>query len=1076
MAEDSSNSTDPAGPEKAEGGLDDFFSDTPLLSDDDGRDTDIEFFSEPESGYAVDPVPSVDHFVGGKRVSGGIIKKLVPGFLILLFCSAIVLFVFKLLKSGSGLPGPDPTVFEKELQNGRVVVIQSKALQTYAPSLYRDRVVRGLDLELFDNGKLVSPDRYSIEFSNDDLYPVLILDVRSRNPRLLKKLEKTLILFHRMRITREGQPIRKRWRIFLRSAKGLNPLSAKLLGRPGVLSGFVRRSPRPAGGKKLLLNLIRGLASKPRHFQIIYLTDRIFKEGDGPEPVSLYRFLKKNRRFQFYRMDLSGTPHSVRDQFSYLSKNSVDYKQPAHAFCDYRFPGEPDSVFSLFTRQIALSPPLRKITLLYRPEKKDKAGEKRKLGIRLRFDREDSSLSVLSSSQYIPNSYSYYYPDKAPGGKLKLSGGKQAFFSSGDYLLRLKDSCTNIQYTAAKIINAAGGEIKAVSASGLFLFRIPGRHPAPFSPEKLIRTAGIADDHVLFLNRHPWFVRAWSAITNRNFSEPVSPWHEQYWPRDDSAISSVKNDAALFLFFPGAVALDDQGLKPQEAVVVGDGAGAHADDAARLLASLIARGGLSSCPAVYRVITSTRYSDKYRARPFVSGFEVYSALEYLAAVSKKKKTVSCFDTSAVHPAVWEKHSKKAARAVQELIRRISSAGSWITAPVNGLPALYTSEKRMLFAAPVRRSGGKTQLQDPGRLCGIRGLQVFPMPGIGLYDKRTGLGGSGGALAAALLVPPVWNADASFSGEPHFEPVSALQDGVERTGLGFSVSLYNRGIICRRKLSPLLKNRRDFLKTRLILSNLRSDAYRHVNSLLGGQWHNNPQQTTLTALASGISGSFFKTYQFFDRSSCVTGFTGGNALYDVYTPFSLSPRERRELALVSHRGLVFLLCTRNRHRGWILNTGTPLAGRGIAFDPARSLVILSTRRGELLFTDARRGRFLQTVLRDEKGQRLASGLSLKTDHTLHGADLLIDPAHNNLWIYGRGTGYVNLLSYKRIKDTVVCTFSRAKDCNDRPLFSDPGAIRISPSPVLFPSGTVNLILREKQGKAVYIRIDRDGHYF
>ena len=58
-------------------------------------------------------------------------------------------------------------------------------------------------------------------------------------------------------------------------------------------------------------------------------------------------------------------------------------------------------------------------------------------------------------------------------------------------------------------------------------------------------------------------------------------------------------------------------------------------------------------------------------------------------------------------------------------------------------------------------------------------------------------------------------------------------------------------------------------------------------------------------------------------------------------------ERQELAIISHRGLIFLLCTRNSHRGWILNTGSGLARKGVAFDSDNKIVFFSTEREEKL---------------------------------------------------------------------------------------------------------------------------------
>ena len=263
---------------------------------------------------------------------------------------------------------------------------------------------------------------------------------------------------------------------------------------------------------------------------------------------------------------------------------------------------------------------------------------------------------------------------------------------------------------------------------------------------------------------------------------------------------------------------------------------------------------------------------------------------------------------------------------------------------------------------------------------------------------------------------------------------------------------------------------------MILSNLRSNAYRHVSTLLSGRWHERPGRSILKVLPSNIRGPFFRTYQFFDRSRCVTGFSGGNALYDKHTPFPLSGEERRELALVSHRGLIFTLCTRNRHRGWILNAGSMLARRGYAVDAGAALLVLATVRGELLFADIAGGRLLRVVMKDETGRILKRGVSLKTDHVRNGANLLMDSTRRKIWLYGSGSGFINCLSYRRTGNCVRVVYDSRMDCNSRPLYSTEKDGRIVSDPVLFPSGTINTIIRVKHGKAVYVRINSEGRFF
>jgi len=1029
-----------------------------------------------DGGYAVDPEPIVDHYVKGKRASSNSFKKVGVGIFILAACFAGLLILLRALQGGDRLPPPAASAFEKELSQGRLIVVQTKRLSDFAPSLYRDRVVKGLDIELLDNGKIVSPTRYDLEFSNDSLDLQLVINFRSRDRQSLKRLRKTLTFLNRMRIIRDGTSMKRSWTIYLRTGSRAVQLKSTMMRNPDLLTAVVRRSRASRNSRHFLLNMMRRLSTDKRHHQILYLSDRIFSDGQGPDPVPLYSFLKKNRRFQIYRFDLSGKSTSDGDLFTYLSHNARDFHQPSHAFCEYRSQTNIKNQIELFSRQIILAPPLKRITLLYRPEQRDSMLVKRRLGLQLRLDRNDSDLTGLSRHQFGPIHYSYVLPGQIPGSELKLSGKEGAFFSAQEFLLRFQAGCTNIQYSAGKIINAMDGKLIAVSDNGLFLIRTSGNNMLSALP-RIVREAGIRQDKILFLCRHPYFARAWSKVTNEKALEQLSPWQERFAKPNINPASPHSEGNGLFLFLPGRTALEAPGFPEQKPVLIGDGGGKYANAASRLLSSLFSYGSMRGYKQAYRVITSTRYDARFKSRPFVPGFELYSALEFLSTLSARKPFISYFDTSAVHPLLWESHSPRAAEAVSALLSIIFSHKGWIVAPAAGLPYPAPPSPGVLFASSLRGDRRRVSIMDPARLLSPGKRQIFPMPGIGLYDRYTGLGGSGDALAAALLLPAVWGTADLFRTTQRYELVSALQDAAVMKGeIGLPRGLQNRGVVAPAPLLKLLKKRSDFLKRKLTLTNLRSDAYSHIDKLLRGQWRRDLAGTGLRVLPAGLRGGFYKTYQFFDRSFSVSGFQGGDALYDVFTPFRLSRQERKELALISHRGVVFLLCTRNRHRGWILNAGSGMVEGGTVFDHRQELVVLATERGELLFLDLYRGRLLRALTANERGKIVQRGNSLKTDHTFSGAKLLIDPEHRNLWVYGRGSRYMNRLVYKRKGEVVRIHYDSRIGCHRKPLFGNSSAVRIIAKPILFPSGTVNLILREKGRKSMYIRIDKNGGYF
>jgi len=362
-----------------------------------------------------------------------------------------------------------------------------------------------------------------------------------------------------------------------------------------------------------------------------------------------------------------------------------------------------------------------------------------------------------------------------------------------------------------------------------------------------------------------------------------------------------------------------------------------------------------------------------------------------------------------------------------------------------------------------------------------------LPGHDIYSKKINSYSDGNAIAAAFLVPALARTAAALTNYSSFyEFADILQNGSRLRGeVGLKNKYYNKGSLFLPLLTRLTANRIYQKNNILSFSHLKKVAYIHIDTLLFGKFANDiGAVTSLIPFAGSRQGTFTRTYQYYDRAFTFSGIRAADALYNLNTPMHLTAIEKKELAVVAYRGCIFLLCTRNRHRGWILNLESIIPAGGVKnsrymqFDSNDGLLFVMSGHGEILVIDSKTGLLQKLVI--NSGGIVTSEKALATDHGQANCYFAVDGKYNNLWIYGSGSRYMTLLGYRRSGSTVYLNYNRHKECNKTPLnlgpVSSAAAIsKIFSPPVLFKTGSLNFIVYPSgKRKAAYIISDRHGN--
>lgn len=1076
--------------------------------EDDGSELDMG--GEWDGGESLpDPEPLVTHYHKGKIVRKRKQRRwlvLVP--LILVLGGAGFLFRYQLAhlldQVGRWLAPPPQTTtaLQQQLERGRKVVIETIDLQHFAPQLRPGQVRPGTDLDLLDKGRPVDPARYRVHSTLGDLQLILAVDVRTRNPVALQAYRKyvtgLVASLQEMPLTIQGQRIKKRFRLY--GYRG---------HAPRLLAGDRNRLTQLAAGavlpvnpyrvrKPLLPYLLQHLArGGPGNFQVLYLSD--YDAGQCPafasEPV--FNFLKRHTGYQIYNIRLDGrNADKDRDFFSYLSRNPGDFRRAGWAFGLFQVDKTRKDVLPPgLQEKLSHTPVIERLEISYYPDRNHIPGDerraRRRISLRLRRTPFTHTKRELPDIHYTPRYYRFLLPsgyDFTRQQALQATG--RGWQAEDQVLVLLDENCPDFQARVGRIANCFQAEISAADRCGLFLLTLPGgARDLQQGRIRLAQEQGLKDD-VRLLCAHPFFEREIASGPKNDSNPNLQDW-EQRTGINESGSPGQGFPGTLFLFHTARSmrggawcgSFRSHDLFPADSL----------SNQRPLFGQALQEACHDGWPVHYRQAvlygsSSVQFKEQGKTHILAAGYDILVFLHrMLQSVGSNDMAVAVMDNAGCIPELWPPSGAKANSSLVVLLQRLADKRVYLVAPLPGqgtLPPL--TPRRNLFLGLSLQWHSRPLLHNPERVPNPGFKHWFPAPGRDIYCSNDKRFSSGNALAAAALAPPLALALAGIPHGAHYDLAEALLASSELRGeLGLARQVVNRGLITPSLLHWVVSNRRFQKQAVLDYRSLKKMSYIHVDNLLYGAFTKGVHEAThIKALPYNAHGRFTRTYQYYDRSRTFSGIAMADALYNLKTPLAVQGKEREELALVAFRGSVFLLCTRNSHRGWILNLESiiPRNGRGMAgpirFDQDDRLVFFHTGHGELIAADLESG-LLQELHLYIDGVPRPSQQGLATDHALGNGYLALDEQHNRLWIYGGGSRYLVRLAYRRTGQQVRLDYDSKLDCNKQPLFPRPINVTRRPAqlfsaPAIFRSGSFNLIIHA--ANPGYLRFDRKGNRF
>jgi hypothetical protein len=458
---------------------------------------------------------------------------------------------------------------------------------------------------------------------------------------------------------------------------------------------------------------------------------------------------------------------------------------------------------------------------------------------------------------------------------------------------------------------------------------------------------------------------------------------------------------------------------------------------------------------------------------FVSGFEMLAVLDLLTREAALSNSIVLASSRALLPTAWEP-SPSAQAHISSMLETTRSRGLSIFVPgdtesassippkTDPLIQIFPTDTIASIKAHYRP---ETFLPAPA----LTGFAPSRLPG----EKFSGAApaaawAAGMACMARSIVPQASPAEIS----------EILLRSSELRGEILPVrSFFNHGLLSPRLVSSVSSNRKFFSNLLLRFERMAENPYKDAESLfcdgflktLAPGTHILPIPETL------IEKRFTKAYQYFDRNALYSGRPTTAPRYDANESFIPTNAERQELALVSWKGSLFLFCTRNGNRGWIINYGSlPAEGAAHGFDADDGLFFLATRHGEIIILDPASGLMLPVVMQTSSGNfRYAA---IPTDHGNGQLSMSVDARHNALWITGSGSRFLTRLTWSRTGGLVYVRYDEDLDAHKIPLADVPFSPLtqldhyISPA-ILHANGTFNILKSGKQPQ--YLRFDARG---
>jgi len=861
----------------------------------------------------------------------------------------------------------------------------------------------------------------------------------------------------------------------------------------GWVSGLA--SHTKPGRKPLLSYVLKSLQhDKQRNFQVIYISDRTVTKNPLFNSEEIYNLLKKNINFQLYNIKLNNRHSPLsKDPFAYLKENPSDFHRNKWAFGIFQFPFTKTlkrTINTCLTKAV----PIKKLEIEYFPDKKmldidsDTIKNSRKISIRIRRKPKDLELSNLPSIHFNPATYHYKIPSTfnfAQDNAL-IKTEKGTFYSPTLFIVGVKKKALNKQRILSKTANILRGEIKAIIKSGIVLVKSSSTNINFAAVLNTIKNNKKLYSSISLISPHVYFKRGTTTTTEKIENPANHNWHSRFSRK--KKIAPVEFNGDLFLFCGGSKFPSVDGISEKRTIHLHHRQNTSTDNdkSVSMISELFTERWNISFSKVHRFTSSSKQQSKNKKQYLVPSFQVLSALDSIATFSGTN-TLAYFDNAGIIPEMWP--TKSSRLFVQHLLKETGAKKTFLIAP---FPQVLASTKikayaNLYLAASLSKNTEGLRLTDFNNRKHLTYKQLYYLPGKDIYSKKAELYGNGNGLAAAQLVPLFGHIITSMK-TPHFYQVAEiLKNSAEFRGeLGLTPFIHNTGMITGRMFFKVLNDRIVQLHNIMDFRKFKKMAYKHIDTLLYGSFKRGQHAAAgITALPTGIKGGFYKTYQFYDRSFTYSGVPVADAIYNLNNPFRLSNLERKELAITAYRGCVFLLCTRNRHRGWIMNLESIVPGgnkrdrKYIQFDKNDSLVFIYTGHGEIIAADVNNG-LMQKFNISYGRNKTATEKALAIDHALSNGYYYVDGRFNNIWIYGCGSSNLVLLKYKRIKNTLYIDFDPKLECNKTKLLTQgikhglPLGKVFSP-PVVYESGSINFIVNS--GSATkYIRYDKNGKSF
>ncbi len=1015
----------------------------------------------------VEPEPLVETWVGGRRVDPG--RNM---FRLLAIIASLAIFVFIILLLAGLLDstqsGPQGTPLQRELAEGRQVIIEAGPLGAIAPFLHPDRLIRGNDIDLVDHGVRVSPGQYRFEFEWQTPQILILLDFsrpltdaqKSRlrdllgvvSSAILKKQENEPETLCSVWTWDQGRPL-------LHTAA--RPVSQT------DLQGLANLSGTWAPKNSMLLSALASATGNPDANSIIlHFSDYSPAASKDFSSERFYTLLKQQPRTAIAGLRLGDErPGEKReDPLRYVSDNAADFVLPNWAFiCENVITNTPAALGVLLSRRA----PVQTLRIIYKPDESilDEATTLRSLSISLRVRPRDLKLTTLNARLYSPRAYRPVLDGTTPELQrvIPASNGMAARVER-EWIFGVSPGSRKIQYSAGRLAARMDSVILAALPGGFFLARS-------------MQTNMNQDTDPPDIGLHP----------DITFLSPHLAFPEEIQP-----VQSIKSNLASVFFSPrtgapveiasplliAATRLENvshPAIRTMQLARLGNPAlytNTSGNDTAHALLDAVSL----PCNAGYRRVGLFSASPLATGagtagRVFVSGFEMLAVIDSLGRDTSASNGTLLLSSQALTASAW---GPGVTESLNTLIRGLAARGITLITPgddpetsqpdfsINNLVRVFPVDTIDQIRSPRRA-------EQFARVPAGYALAPASLPGSRL---------SGPALSAAWAAGMACRIR-SLSPDAGTGVIAEvlLRSSELRGEILASRSFLNHGLLSPRILPAVISNRNELASMMLRFSRMAHNPYKDAESLFcDGFLKTLAPGTMIIPLPEALAGKrFTRAYQYFDRKALYHGVPATAPRYDANEPFAPSQDERDELALVAWRGSLFLFCTRNGNRGWIINyESLPSHGQSFGFDQDDGLFFLATRHGEIMVLDPASGLILPVAI------QTASGIfrypAIPTDHGNGQLSIAVDARQNTLWITGSGSRYLTRLTWTRSGGLVHIRYQEEIDAHGLVLADAPFSPLapldnyLSPA-ILHGNGTFNVLTSGKKPR--YLRLNARG---